>query len=222
MDQYYINANLVFQQMFDHIVLNGRMKNGTRYIRNVNFTILSPWDNIIKAEWRKWNHSYAQLEWEWYKSGDRDPTQVEKVAKLWSTMKDDSGYVNSNYGYWWKRGDQFQLAMKELRLRPHSRRAIITHYSPDEVKSYEKDTPCNVVLNFYIEDEKVHLTIFARSIDLVYGFCNDQYCFSKLLMYAAEILDRGCGTMNYFITDLHVYEKHWEMKNKFYNINKLF
>jgi len=222
MDTNFMNANGVFQQFYDHIVLNGRAKDGTRYVRNVAFTIVAPWQNEIKVEWRKWNKEYAQLEWEWYQSGDRSPAMVEQKAKLWSAMKDDSGYVNSNYGAWWQRNNQFVRVIHELKKRPHSRRAILTHYSPDEVQNYEKDTPCNVVLNFYIEDDKVHLTIFARSIDLVYGFCNDQYCFSRLLMYAAELLERGCGTMNYFITDLHIYEKHWEMKNKFYHINKLF
>jgi thymidylate synthase len=217
MDSNFINANLAFQQLYDYIIQHGKVKDGTKFIRNVSFTMLSPWLNEIKCDWRKWKKDYAQLEWEWYQSGDRNPSMVEKEAKIWATIKDDSGYVNSNYGSWWMKNNQYQRMVNLLARKPTTRRAIIVHYSVDEIQNYEKDTPCNVVLNFYIEDNKIHLTIFARSIDLVYGFCNDQYCFSKLLGYTSSILGMGCGTMHYFITDLHVYEKHWDMKNKFYN-----
>lgn len=222
MDSNFINANLAFNQLYDHIIMNGQVKNNTKCIRNVSFTILSPWNNQIKTEWRKWNPEYAQIEWEWYLSADRNPDMVSKRAKIWEQMKDDSGYVNSNYGYWWLRNSQLIRAVELLKDDPTTRRSVVIHYSPDEVQHYQKDTPCNLVLNFYIQDEKVHMTVFARSIDLVYGFCNDQYCFSMLLQQVCSQLERGCGTLHYFITDLHIYERHYEMKNKHYGISKLF
>jgi len=125
--------------------------------------------------------------------------------------------VFSNYGYWWKRNDQYKKMIHMMKSNIKTRRAMLIHYSPDEVDDFSKDTPCNVVLNFHIENDfKLNLTVFARSIDLVYGFCNDQYCFSRLMQRVSEDLGPlPLGTLHYFITDLHIYEKHFNIKSDY-------
>ena len=213
----YPNANAAFSELFDFITVNGKTKDNTKYLRNISFTIENPMSNSITVPFRKWNRAYAELEFEWYKTADKNPGMVEKKAKIWSLMKDDSGYDNSNYGNWWARANQYFKIIGMLKRDKNTRRAVVVHYNPDEIDSYTKDTPCNLVLNFYIENKTVCMTVFARSIDLVYGFCNDQYCFSKLLEDAAYRLELPVGTSHYFITDLHVYEKHFKMKEKFHN-----
>ncbi|NDD98173.1 MAG: hypothetical protein EBZ93_11870, partial [Actinobacteria bacterium] len=69
--------------------------------------------------------------------------------------------------------------------------------------------PCNDVLNFYIKDDKLHLTVFARSIDLWFGFVNDQYTFAKLMEYVSAKVKYPIGQMHWFITNCHLYERHW-------------
>ena len=76
---------------------------------------------------------------------------------------------------------------------------------------YKYDTPCNDVLNFYIKDGKLELTVFARSIDLVFGFCNDQYTFAKLMEYVSEQTGYPVGAMHWFITNLHIYPRHYNL-----------
>jgi thymidylate synthase len=141
---------------------------------------------------------------------------VAKSAKIWDSIRNEEGLVFSNYGYWWIRGGQYEKMIQLMSSNIKTRRAILVHYSPDEVSDFSKDTPCNVVLNFHVEDDmRLNLTIFARSIDLVYGFCNDQYCFSRLMWKTAQRLGGlPIGTMHYFITDLHIYEKHYNLKFK--------
>lgn len=215
------NADDAFSSLYNYILVEGNVKEGTRYIRRVCFTILNPLDNQIKTPWRKWSHDYAKLEWAWYVSGNRDPKMVAERAKLWEQMKDSEGKVNSNYGNWWHRNNQLERVVKLLQEKPNTRRGIVVHYNPDEVQNYERDTPCNVVLDFYIEDGKICMDVYARSIDLVYGFCNDQYCFSMLLNYMGMRLIRDVGTFTYFISDLHIYEKHWDMRDKWYGVQEL-
>lgn len=213
----FATAQGVFEYFYNYILEFGRQKNGTRYLRNMAFTITNPEDKMIETPWRKWKHDYAELEWQWYLSGDPRPRLVEGVAKLWASIKDDRGYVNSNYGYWWNRNGQYLRMIKLLQNDPSTRRAVLIHYSVDEVQHYDKDTPCNLVLNFYIEDSKINIAIFARSVDLVYGFCNDQYCFSKLLERVSNDIKTPVGILHYAITDLHIYEKHWAMKSNYFN-----
>ena len=186
---------------------------GTKAIFNEAFTIVNPLENIIETEWRKWKEDYARLEYEWYLSGNRDPAMVEEKAKLWTGMKDEFGFINSNYGYWWKLNNQLDNALELIRKDPETRRAVVVHYNPNEVQNYGKDTPCNIVLNFYRLGNELNLTIFARSIDLVYGFCNDQYCFSRLQSDSADKLGLTVGISSWFITNLHIYPKHWYLRS---------
>jgi thymidylate synthase len=207
----YYSANEAYEALAKKIEDEGIIRQNTLAIFNVSFTLMRPHYNIIVNDNRGFKHTYAQKEYEWYKSGDRNPdTMIEAGAKLWSKMKDDSGYVNSNYGAWWIRNNQLGYALDLLRKDPFTRRSIVAHYSPDEASNdlYRKDTPCNVVLNFFTISNTLYITIFARSVDLVFGFCNDQYCFSKLLEDCAKELGLIPGTMHYFITNLHIYDNH--------------
>lgn len=51
-----------------------------------------------------------------------------------------------------------------------------------------------------------------RSNDLWFGFCNDQYCFSKLQEMVSKRLNIGIGWYYHFANDLHLYEKHFNKK----------
>ena len=119
--------------------------------------------------------------------------------------------VNSNYGYFWNYNQQLKKVINELKLNKETRRAIVVHYLVQDIDRYKYDTPCNDVLDFYIKDDKLHLTVFARSIDLVFGFCNDQYTFAKLLESVSEKTGYPAGSMHWFITNLHVYPRHYDM-----------
>src|SRR5215216_3575038 len=98
----FLNADSAFQYWFNKVMAVGQFYAGnTRAVFNASFTMDRPLDNEIRTPWRKWNKEYAEVESNWYKLGDRRPTMVEDRAKIWANMKDDRGYVNSNYGWWW-------------------------------------------------------------------------------------------------------------------------
>lgn len=210
----YLEPSSAFEHLFSDIIDTGSPFAGTRALFNVSFSVEIPSLNVIKTPWRKFNKAYAEAEWQWYLSGNRDASDIAKRAPLWEKMMvPGTTEVNSNYGYFWQSNDQLLRVIEELRHNPNSRRAMIVHYDVNEIDRYKFDTPCNVVLNFYITDNRLNLTIFARSIDLVYGFCNDQYIFSKLQLSLANELALPIGNMHWFITNLHIYKKH-------YNLNK--
>ena len=126
-------------------------------------------------------------------------------------MVEGTTEVNSNYGYFWNKNYQLSRVVQELKVNKETRRAIVVHYDINELDRYKYDTPCNDVLNFYIKDDKLHLTVFARSIDLVFGFCNDQYTFAKLMEMVAFQLDIAVGEMHWMVTNLHIYPRHYDM-----------
>ena len=125
---------------------------------------------------------------------------------------DDNGNVNSNYGYQWNRNDQLNKVIELLRKDNTTRRASLSLYDGKEIDLYEKDTICTYAINFYIRDNELSMQVMMRSNDLVYGFCNDQYCFSKLQMYVADKLGLKLGNYFHYVCNLHIYERHYNMK----------
>jgi len=206
------NANEAFKFYYDYILINGLKLNNTIFIENVGFYIENPLDNEITIEWRKWSKNYAETEWNWYLNGDLDPTPVAKIAKIWESCKDENGLVRSNYGFQWRRNNQLNKVIDLLKKDNKTRRASISLYDGKEIDTYKKDTICTYVINFNMYDENLNMSVLMRSNDLVYGFCNDQYCFSKLQELVAKELNVNVGWYYHFVNNLHIYNKHFNLK----------
>jgi thymidylate synthase len=208
----YKNATDAFELLFSDINSNGESFAGTKAKFNISFTLQDVRNKTVTTPQRKFNTDYAEYEWNWYLKGDRDASEIAERAKIWKQMMvPGSTEVNSNYGYFWKLNDQLQRAIQELKTNKETRRAIVVHYDINELDRYKYDTPCNDILNFYVKDDKLHLTVFARSIDLVFGFCNDQYTFAKLMEMVAKEIKVEVGEMHWLITNLHIYPRHYDM-----------
>lgn len=215
----FINANSAFRNLFNEISKTNKINShyGTKYILNCGFYITNPLDNEITIDWRKWNKEYAEYEWQWYLSGNPNADEIAKRAKIWQMCQDENGCVNSNYGYQWNRGiniSQLDYVVNELNSNPNSRRAVISIYDGKESHLYSKDTPCTLAINFFIEEDKLEISVFMRSNDLVFGFCNDQYCFSNLQKMIADKLNISIGGYYHFATNMHIYQRHWDMNKK--------
>lgn len=206
------NATMAFEELYKHIIIHGESFANTKAIFNTSFSLFDISNKVITTLQRKFNPDYAEYEWLWYRSGNRDATEISERAKIWKQMMvPDTTEVNSNYGYFWNKNNQLDRVIEDLKTNKETRRAIVVHYDLNELDRYKYDTPCNDVLNFYVKDGKLELTVFARSIDLVFGFCNDQFTFAKLMEYVSEQTGYPVGPMNWFITNLHIYPRHYNL-----------
>jgi thymidylate synthase len=203
------NANSAFDHYKNQILLYGVDFDDTKALFNVGFTIENPMDNHIDCKQRDWKQSYAEAEWQWYLSGDRNIKKLGelygKVPEIWKRMADDNGNVNSNYGWQWERNKQLARIIDMLRINPNTRQAALSIYDAKEMKSYKHDTPCTYAVQFTIVDDKLNMCVTMRSNDLWYGFCNDQYCFSRLQLLVADELEIRLGTYFHFAHNLHLY-----------------
>jgi len=202
------NANSAFCYFFYLIKEKGINIQDTKALLNQGFYILNPMDNIITANWRKWKHDYAKLEWDWYLSKNRSVEQIKLHAKIWDKMHSGDNIVNSNYGYQWSRQNQLDFVINELKENPDSRRACITIYDGKDHKIHKLDTPCTLNILFNITDAKLNMSVLMRSNDLWYGFCNDQYCFSMLQKFISDKLGIEIGWYYHFVNNLHLYSIH--------------
>ena len=131
-------------------------------------------------------------------------------------MHNGDNIVNSNYGWQWNRNEQLELTIQQLSNNPNTRQAWISIFDGKEKSEYAYDTPCTIAIGFDIKpcSKNLDMTVIMRSNDLIYGFCNDQYCFSKLQEYVAKRLHRPVGTYTHIAHDLHIYEKHFKLNIK--------
>lgn len=210
----FANANDAFEYLYDAIREKGRDTNiGTKALYNVGFYILDPTDRDITCEWRKWSKKYAEREWAWYLSGNPSVAELKKHAPIWDKMHNGNNIVNSNYGFQWLRNDQLPKCIQQLKSNPETRQAWLTIFDGKEKSLYEFDTPCTLSVGFDITmPGKLNMTVLMRSNDIVYGFCNDQYCFSKLQQMVADELGLQVGTYYHFAHDLHLYDYHFTLK----------
>lgn len=208
----YNNAQEAFEELYQLINKDGYESAGTKIFYNVGIEILNPIDNEIKTQWRKWKKNYAQYEWEWYLSANPNAEEISQKASIWKGLMDEFGNVNSNYGYQWSRGNQLTRVIEMLKNIPTTRKASISIYDGKELDKYSLDTPCTYAVNFYIDkDNKLSMQVMMRSNDLVFGFCNDQYCFSKLQEHVANQLNLEVGTYFHFACNMHIYERHYNI-----------
>lgn len=215
----FITAERAFEYYYDAILENGLETNiGTKALYNINILILMPKARIIRTEWRKWSEKYAEREWQWYLSQNRSVEEIKKYAPKWDEMHGGDNIVNSNYGWQWGRNNQLDKCIEQLKQNPDTRQAWFSIFDGKEKDQYKYDTPCTMCVGFDIKpykgEKQLDMTVIMRSNDLIYGFCNDQYCFSKLQELVATELNVSVGHYYHFAHDLHIYKKHFNLKQK--------
>ena len=203
------NANAAYEYLHDKIIREGIDFANTKALFNVGFYITDPMDNKIINRERSWKPEYAEAEWKWYLSEDNSIGKLGEIygtiPQIWYKMADAAGKVNSNYGWQWGRNNQIDYIVDLLKNNKDTRQAAISIYDAKEHDCYRKDTPCTYAVQFTILHGRLNMCVVMRSNDLWYGFCNDQYCFSKLQEMISLELGIETGTYYHFAHNMHLY-----------------
>ena len=203
------NANEAYEYLHDRIIQDGVDFADTKALFNVGFYITDPMDNKIINKERNWKLDYAEAEWQWYLKGIPYVFELGniygKIPEIWKRMADESGRVNSNYGYQWNREEQLSKVISMLKANPDTRQATISIYDGKEINKYKHDTPCTYAVQFTILHGRLDMCVTMRSNDLWYGFCNDQYQFSKLQETVSKQLNIELGVYYHFAHNMHLY-----------------
>ena len=203
------NANEAYEYLHDKIIREGIDFGDTKALFNVGFYITNPMDNKIINRERNWKYDYADAEWKWYLSEDNNINKLGdiygKIPQIWKNMANEFGEVNSNYGWQWGRNDQIDYVVNLLENNKDTRQAAISIYDCKEHNTYTNDTPCTYAVQFTMLHGRLDMCVVMRSNDLWYGFCNDQYCFSKLQEMISLELNVEPGTYYHFAHNMHLY-----------------
>ena len=203
------NANEAYEFLLNQTIEHGEDFDDTKAIFNCGFYIMNPQKNYITNKERKWSLKYAEAEWQWYLSGDPSISKLGelygKIPPIWEKMADSLGNVRSNYGWQWKRNAQIDYVTAKLKTNPKTRHAAISIFDGKEFDTYRNDTPCTYAVQFTIIDNKLCMSVYMRSNDIWYGFCNDQYQFSSLQKMVAYRLNLEIGWYYHHAHNMHLY-----------------
>ena len=202
-------ANEAYEYLHDAILQYGVPFGDTKALFNVGFYITEPTHCVITNVERNWKLEYAEAEWHWYLTGDPCVDALGeiygKVPEIWKRMANEHGRVNSNYGWQWERNNQLSYVVSMLKANPDTRQACVSIYDGKEIDDYKHDTPCTYAIQFTIVHNRLDMCVTMRSNDLWYGFCNDQYQFSKLQEMVSKQLDVETGVYYHFAHNMHLY-----------------
>ena len=188
---------------------NAQTVTRTKELLNVSVVIQDPSQRQIKIDVRPWKKLNAAAEFAWYMTANPAVECIERYLPRWTHFSDDGVNVNSQYGAIWHK----QIADVIERLRNHecTRRAVISIYEPQYANYTGKDMPCTLNLVFNVRGDKLYLTTYMRSNDVIWGFCNDQFAFTLLQELVANELGLKLGAYVHNATSMHIYERHYAM-----------
>lgn len=141
-------------------------------------------------------------------SDDGGKTQPAAYGKRW---RDHFPGIGDEYGYF-PEVDQINWAIKRLRADLTDRRVVINMWDPGvdipTADANGRDVPCNLTMIPWVMDGSLHLTVFNRSHDIVWGlFGANAVHFSVALEYMAGRLNNmPVGTLTFFSNNFHAYD----------------
>jgi len=188
------------------------------------------------------NLEYIDAEIKWYESQSSHVNDLFKIygkeVKIWKEVCSTTGHVNSNYGklvYGWDNGDQYNTVLKKLCQEPRTRQATMIYQRPTMHKEWnhenKSDFICTNAVTYYIRDNyKLDVVVQMRSNDAIYGFNNDvawqKHVWIKLREDLNYIRDKiglnkvYLGDMHWQVQNLHMYSRHFNLIEKYYEDNK--
>lgn len=211
-----------------HLYKEGSFRDGkygkTVEIQNAHFLADEDW--II----RKPNYDYAKREIEWYESQSLYVKDIPgEVPKIWQACADRDGKINSNYG-WCIFSDenyrQFYNCVDRLLYDEHTREACMIYNRPSMQYDFNyhgmHDFMCTYAVQAFLNKVRddinvcqLDYTVFMRSNDAVFGYCNDlqwhKYVQSKMIDELNQHnLNVIKGDIIWNAASLHVYERHFK------------
>lgn len=141
-------------------------------------------------------------EYEWMESNF---TKLGTVKEL----HDANSYASRLYNYM-NQKNQIKWVISRLRDRKYTCSATITTFEP---LTDDKYIPCVSMIDFYVEDEKLNMYIYCRSLDFGSKAYVNLVMLYNILKQVADAVKLEIGDMNLTVKSAHVYDKDRDKVN---------
>lgn len=190
-------------------------KTGVKMIEIVGASFIADEDAIFGEV----NWDYVDREIRWYESESLNVNDIPgKTPLIWTQVADETGLINSNYGwciYSEDNWNQYDHVLAELKKQESSRRAVMIYTRPTMWEDYNmngrSDFMCTNAVQYLIRDGHLHCVVQMRSNDVVFGYKNDRAWQNHVLQQLATDLGVPAGQIHWQVGSLHVYERHFDL-----------
>lgn len=195
----------------------------------INVSFVCDEDSIFREP----NKEYIERELEWYKSMSLNVNDIPgKVPLIWTQVADESGLINSNYGWCiWSEDNhyQYESCIKQLLMNKNTRRAMMIYTRPSIQHEYNKngmsDFLCTNTVQVFIRNNKLIYIVAMRSNDAIFGFPNDlgwhKHVYSELYN---DLLDTypelETELIHWNVGSLHVYPRHTHLLEEYQQLKE--
>ncbi|MDC5501886.1 thymidylate synthase [Acinetobacter baumannii] len=211
----------LLHETYQYILEKGERANPTRgansEVRNCVLTLLNPRSRISLSEVRSKVISCLG-EFLWYLSGSNSIDFIEYYIKEYrdrinftieSTDSVPGAYGPRIFG----NPSQFEKIIDLLTTSKDTRRAVLAIYSKNDLLGEDsRDIPCTCTLQFFIRNDKLHLTCYMRSNDAALGLVHDIFSFTlfqeiMLARLIAKYPYLQLGEYTHIVGSLHIYDQ---------------
>lgn len=183
----------------------------------------NPWERVLFDSWRDANPFFFLFEGLWLLAGRNDAKWLDRfVHDFSSRFAESDGHLHGSYGFRWRYHfdvegggndslpDQLDTVAELLSKNPKDRRVVIQMWDPvADLGRDRRDVPCNLTVVPRIIANKLNITVFNRSNDVIWGmFGANAVQFSMLLEYLAGRIGVRMGTYTQVSTNAHLYRAH--------------
>lgn len=178
----------------------------------------TPLVTIRKVAWKK-----AIKEMSWFLSGNS--LCPDELRDWWDGQLNREGRYIGGYGdqlrsfsedHMVDRGfDQVRYLLEGLRDHKNSRRLVISTWNAkdmSDITSYNDNpkTPTNChgsIIQCHVRDDKLHMTQYQRSADILLGVPHNWIQYWALLLYLANWSELEVGSLRWIFGDVHLYQE---------------
>lgn len=208
------NVTSALAQALSKISMHGKeesSRNGTVLVFDepVMTTYSHPQERVLFCPVRNANPFFHLMESLWMLTGRRDIGFLVQFNRRMKEYSDDGKTQAGAYGFRWRKYfgfDQLEVAIKELRRDPNTRRVVVQMWSANDLGGTGKDLPCNTQIYFDCRTGRLNMTVCNRSNDILWGaYGANAVHFSVLLEYMSFAVGLPVGVYRQFSNNLHLY-----------------
>ena len=168
-----------------------------------------PRHRVLMSRVRDANPFFHLMEALWIIAGRSDVEFLAEFNKGMGDYSDDGIEFNAPYGYRLRKAfaqDQIDTVIKTLTRDPNSRQAVCQIWDTEDLDKDTKDKACNMSIVFRMRNQRLDMTVYNRSNDMVWGaYGANVVQFSMIQEYVAASLGVNMGTYTQVSNSFHVY-----------------
>ena len=163
-----------------------------------------------------WKTGIREIFWIYQEASNDLQVARDKFSIFWwDSWNIGDGTIGSTYGAIVKRLDLMNNLLDGIKNNPYGRRHIISLWQEDDLRGEIGLPPCAFQTLWSVRGDYLDCTLVQRSQDVLGANNINNIQYVALLMMVAKHCGLKPGKYTHFIQNVHIYDRHIEIAEKF-------